>query len=193
MKTFAVVATSVVTLFAASFAVAQDSASAERTYREIEATLGSVPTHVRAYPESAVAGAWAMFKGLELEPENNALEPKVKSLINLAVAAQIPCDYCIWLETKMARDRGATDEEIAEAVAHAGYVRHWSAVLNGLQIDVETFKAEFGGDFVNSWVGHNSPVWGPPQAGRTSKGEETHFESLISCPCADQSISEGLT
>ena len=145
MRTSVILATSVVTIFAASFAVAQDSPAAERTYREIEATLGGVPTHIKAYPQSAVAGAWAMFKGLELEPEKNALEPKVKSLINLAVAAQIPCQYCVWLETKMARDRGATDEEIAEAVAHAGYVRHWSAVLNGLQIDFETFKAEFGG------------------------------------------------
>ena len=120
MKTFALVATSVVTTFAASFAVAQDSPAAERTYRAIEATLGGVPTHINAYPQSAVAGAWAMFKGLELEPENNALEPKLTSLINLAVAAQIPCQYCVWLETKMARDRGATDEEIAEARGGAG-------------------------------------------------------------------------
>lgn len=64
----------------------------------------------------------------------------------LEVAAQIPCRYCIWLKSKMARDRGASDEEITEAVALAGYVRHWSAVLNGLQIDLETFKAEFGGE-----------------------------------------------
>nr|WIE92334.1 carboxymuconolactone decarboxylase family protein [Mesorhizobium sp. WSM4875] len=136
----------IATVLAAPLAVAQEPPAAEQTYKEIEATLGIVPSHIKAYPKSAVAGAWAMFKGLELQPKNNALEPKVKSLINVAVAAQIPCRYCIWLETKMAKDRGATDEEVAEAVAHAGYVRHWSAVLNGLQIDFETFKTEFGGD-----------------------------------------------
>jgi AhpD family alkylhydroperoxidase len=145
-KTLAIAAIAVATTFAASFASAQELSPAEQTYKEIEAAFGAVPTHIKAYPKSAVAGAWTMFKGLELEPENNALEPKVKSLINLAVAAQIPCRYCIWLETKMAKDRGASDEEIAEAVAHAGYVRHWSAVINGLQIDFETFKTEFGGD-----------------------------------------------
>lgn len=145
-KILAGMAIAIATVLTAQLAVAQEAPAAEQTYKEIEATLGLVPSHMKAYPKSAVAGAWAMFKGLELEPEKNALEPKVKSLINVAVAAQIPCRYCIWLETKMAKDRGATNAEIAEAVAHAGYVRHWSAVLNGLQIDFETFKTEFGGD-----------------------------------------------
>mgnify|MGYP000986468265 CR=1 FL=1 len=127
-------------------AMAQEQSSAEQTYKEIEAAIGTVPTHFKAYPKSAVAGAWAITKGLDFGEGNTVLEPKVKSLINLAVAAQIPCRYCIWLESKMAKDRGASDEEIAEAVALAGYVRHWSAVLNGLQIDFENFKTEFGGE-----------------------------------------------
>jgi len=145
-KPLSILAVAAVTNFTASFALAQDLPTAEETLKEIEATLGVVPTHFKAYPKSAVAGAWAITKGLDFGEGTTVLEPKVKSLINLAVAAQIPCRYCIWLESKMARDRGASDEEIAEAVALAGYVRHWSAVLNGLQIDLETFKAEFGGE-----------------------------------------------
>ncbi|MFI0845209.1 carboxymuconolactone decarboxylase family protein [Mesorhizobium sp. IMUNJ 23232] len=145
-KTFAILAMTVATTLAASFAGAQELPAAEQTYKEIEAAIGSVPTHFKAYPKAGVAGAWALTKGLDFGEGTTVLEPKVKSLINLAVAAQIPCRYCIWLESKMARDRGASSEEIAEAVALAGYVRHWSAVLNGLQIDFETFKTEFGGD-----------------------------------------------
>lgn len=124
---------------------AQETTPVEQTYQDIEATLGVVPSHFKGYPTSAVAGAWEMTKGL-LIGEGNALEPKVKSLINLAVAAQIPCQYCIWLETKMAVSQGATQDEVAEAVAQAAYVRHWSTVINGLQIDFDTFKAEFGGE-----------------------------------------------
>lgn len=127
----------------ATGAMAQDSA--EAAYEDIKATLGVVPSHFKAYPKSAVAGAWKMTKDL-LIGEGNSLEPKVKSLINLAVAAQIPCQYCIWLETKMAKSQGATEAEVAEAVAQAAYVRHWSTVLNGMQIDFDTFKAEFGGE-----------------------------------------------
>lgn len=130
---------------AAAPAEAQETPTPEATYADIEQTLGGVPTHIKAYPKSAVAGAWAMTKGL-MSAEGNALDPKVKALINLAVAAQIPCQYCTWLETKSARAAGATDAEVAEAVAQAAYVRHWSTMLNGLQIDFATFKAEFGGD-----------------------------------------------
>lgn len=144
-KTIAIVAITVMTAFAAPFAAGQDLPTAEETYQEIEAAIGLVPSHFKAYPPSAVAGAWAMTKGLDFG-EGAELEPKTRSLISLAVAAQIPCQYCIWLETKMARDRGASDAEVSEAVALAGYVRHWSAVLNGLQIDLDTFKAEFGGE-----------------------------------------------
>lgn len=144
-KTIAIVAITVMTAFAAPFAIAQDLPTAEETYQEIEAAIGIVPSHFKAYPPSAVAGAWAMTKGLDFG-EGAVLEPKTRSLISLAVAAQIPCQYCIWLETKMAKDRGASDAEVSEAVALAGYVRHWSALLNGLQIDLDTFKAEFGGE-----------------------------------------------
>ena len=126
-------------------AFAQEAPTVEQTYQDIEATLGVVPSHFKGYPTSAVAGAWAMTKGL-LMGESNVLEPKVKSLIAIAVAAQIPCQYCIWLETKTAGSQGATQEEVSEAVAQAAYVRHWSTVINGLQIDFETFKTEFGGD-----------------------------------------------
>jgi len=127
-----------------SHASAEQMPTAEETYKDIEATLGMTPTFMQIYPKQGIAGAWAMTKGLEME--KGALEPKVKSLINIAVAAQIPCRYCVWLDTKMAREQGATDAEIAEAVAQAGLTRHWSAVLNGMQVDFETFKAEFGGD-----------------------------------------------
>lgn len=126
-------------------AAAEEMPSVAETYKDIEATLGTVPTHLKAYPKSGIAGAWAMTKGLQIDGDN-VLEPKVKALINLAVAAQVPCHYCTWLETKHAKANGASDAEVAEAVAQAAYVRHWSTVLNGLQIDMQTFKTEFGGD-----------------------------------------------
>lgn len=145
-KNIAMAALAAATLMSAlSFAAAQERPSVAETFRDIEATFGVVPGHFKSYPPSAVAGAWAMTKGLVIDPANK-LEPKVKSLIGLAVAAQIPCEYCIWLETKFAKVAGATDEEVAEAVAQAAYVRHWSTYLNGMQVDFETFKTEFGGD-----------------------------------------------
>jgi AhpD family alkylhydroperoxidase len=120
-------------------------ASAQATYDEVQSTLGNVPTFVKLFPKGAVAGAWAEQRDLELS-DKTALSPKVKALISLAVAAQIPCQYCIWADTKTAKSMGASQEEIAEAVAMAGLTRHWSTFFNGMQLDFNQFKAELGGD-----------------------------------------------
>jgi AhpD family alkylhydroperoxidase len=130
----------IVTGLAASLAKAED-ASAQATYRDIENTLGSVPGFFKAFPESGIAGAWAEFKSVQLNPKTK-LDIKTKELIGLAVAAQIPCHYCVYFHTAVAKAHGATDEDIREAVAMASITRHWSTVLNGMQIDFDGFKRE---------------------------------------------------
>jgi AhpD family alkylhydroperoxidase len=118
-----------------------EDASAQAAYRDIEQTLGSVPSFFKAFPESGIAGAWAEFKSIQLNPKTK-LDGKTKELIGLAVAAQIPCQYCIYFHTAAAKANGATDEDIREAVAMAAIARHWSTVLNGMQVDLDGFKRE---------------------------------------------------
>lgn len=117
------------------------SASAEETYRDIEQTLGLVPSFFKAFPDTAIAGAWAEFKSLQLNPQTQ-LSGKEKELIGLAVAAQVPCHYCVYFHTAAARLHGASEAEIREAVAMAAITRHWSTVLNGMQVDEAQFMKE---------------------------------------------------
>jgi AhpD family alkylhydroperoxidase len=124
----------------AHLANAQDS-SAQTTYRDIEQTLGSVPTFFKLFPEAGIAGAWAEFKSVQLNPKTK-LDGKTKELIGLAVSAQIPCQYCIFFHTAAAKANGATEEEVREAVAMSAIVRHWSTVLNGMQVDPAEFRRE---------------------------------------------------
>ena len=70
------------------------------------------------------------------------LDAKTRELIALAVAAQIPCAYCVYFHDKNARKQGASDAEVREAVATSAHVRHWSTVLNGMAYDFDAFKAE---------------------------------------------------
>ncbi len=112
--------------------------------KDITGTLGGVPSFVKQFPKSALAALWLEERDLELSP-NTALDAKTKSLISLAVAAQIPCQYCIWSDTMNAKQAGASDEEIAEAVAMAGLTRNYSTLFNGLQVDFEQFKKELSG------------------------------------------------
>ena len=78
-------------LWAAS--VFADTAS-DAALEEAKKMLGGVPTELQLYPESARAAAWQMMKSTDLN-ENTALPSKVRELIGLAVAAQIPCEYCV--------------------------------------------------------------------------------------------------
>jgi AhpD family alkylhydroperoxidase len=48
-----------------------------------------------------------------------ALDPKIKELIALALAIGGHCDGCIAYHAKAARDRGASREEVAEAIGVA--------------------------------------------------------------------------
>jgi AhpD family alkylhydroperoxidase len=120
---------------------APNNPSAQAVYRDIEATLGMVPGFFKAFPEVGIAGAWDEFKNVQLNP-HTALPGKTKELIGLAVASQIPCTYCVYFHTAAAKANGATDEEVREAVAMAAISRHWSTVLNGMQVDLGTFKTE---------------------------------------------------
>ncbi|CDX14437.1 carboxymuconolactone decarboxylase family protein [Mesorhizobium sp. WSM4935] len=118
-----------------------EDASATAAYKDIQATLGTVPDMFKTLPDVAVAGAWAEIKGVQLNP-NTALSGKTKELMGLAVASQIPCQYCIYFHTLAAKANGASDEEIKEAVAMAAIVRHWSTMLNGSQVDLAAFKKQ---------------------------------------------------
>jgi AhpD family alkylhydroperoxidase len=59
------------------------------------------------------------------------------------VSSQVPCRYCVVADTEFARLDGATDQEIAEAVAMASLVRNWATVIDGMQVDEATLKRDF--------------------------------------------------
>lgn len=117
------------------------SAAAAATYQDIEATLGLVPGFFKAFPDAGIAGAWSEFKAVQ-GSDKTAIPPKMKQLIGLAVSAQVPCAYCVYFHTALAKAYGASDDEIKEAVALAAISRHWSTVLNGMAVDLPTFKRE---------------------------------------------------
>ena len=96
--------------------------------------------YTKTYPEYALKSrlqAESVLMG-----KSASISVKTRELIALAVAAQIPCAYCIYVHTKNARAEGAKEVEIKEAVAIAAHVRHWSTVLNGMAYDLNVFKKE---------------------------------------------------
>lgn len=115
-----------------------DAASA---YRDIERTFGTVPSFVKAFPVFAIAPAWREIKDLELS-QATQLDSKTKELIGVAVAAQIPCRFCVAFHTESARMNGASDDELKEAIAVAALSRHWATVISGSLEDEPQFRRE---------------------------------------------------
>ena len=75
------------------------------TRAEMRSTLGFEPSFFAAFPPAALPGAWRAFKALQIS-DATALSGKEKELIGLAVAAQIPCDYCVYAHEASARAHG---------------------------------------------------------------------------------------
>ena len=77
----------------------------------------------------------------DVEDGEGVLDPKTRELIGLAVASQIPCQYCIHYHRKAAMANGATEQELREASAVAANTRHWSAILYGAEVDIDAYEA----------------------------------------------------
>jgi AhpD family alkylhydroperoxidase len=135
-----VVATTAMVLTAGT-ANAQQVKDAAAARADVQKAWGFVPGFIKAIPDSALPGAWEEMKTLQMNP-STALSGKQKELIGLGVAAQIPCEYCIYVHTEFAKLNGATTAEIGDAIAMAGLTRHWSTFLNGILPDEAKFKAD---------------------------------------------------
>jgi AhpD family alkylhydroperoxidase len=109
---------------------------------EVEQAFGFVPDFVKRLPPEAVAGVWTQMKDLDLNPKT-ALPGKTKSLISLAVAAQVPCRYCVVADSEFAKLQGATERELVEAVTMAGIARQFGALIDGLAVDEAAFRRDF--------------------------------------------------
>lgn len=62
------------------------------------------------------------------------LDPKIRSLIALAVAVTTRCDGCISVHSKNAAERGASREEIAEALGIAISLNAGAALIYSTRV-----------------------------------------------------------
>ena len=112
----------------------------QEVYREIEETLGVVPTMFKLLPDSSLELEWQLFKRGQME--EGPIPNKYRELIGVAIAAATKCRYCAFFHTEMAKLNGATEEEIEDAVHFAKSSAGWSTYINGLQVDYEQFTRE---------------------------------------------------
>jgi AhpD family alkylhydroperoxidase len=110
--------------------------------RDIQETLGLVPSFFKEVPDYLIESDWQSFKNLQLS-DKTAIPNKYKELIGLAVSGATRCRYCAYFHTEAARLFGAKDEEINEASLVAKNTMGWSTYLNSMQFDYDQFVEEF--------------------------------------------------
>lgn len=72
----------------------------------------------------------------------NALDIKSKELIAVASAVLMRCEKCVKIHSERAKDNGATEEEIAEAISVAMFIAagsqiHWTGAYDEILNDDE--------------------------------------------------------
>ena len=112
----------------------------DEVYRDIEQTLGRVPTFMKSIPDEYLQREWELFRDLELG--ETKIPNKYKELIGVALSAATRCKFCVLYHTEVAKLHGATDEEIEEASHFAKNSTGWSVYLHGTQMDYDEFKRE---------------------------------------------------
>jgi AhpD family alkylhydroperoxidase len=112
----------------------------KEVYKDIEQTLGIVPSMFKTLPDSSLEPEWQLFKRVQLE--EGPIPNKYRELIGVAIAGITKCHYCAFYHTEVAKLFGATDEEIEDALHYAKSSAGWSTYVNGLQIDFDQFKDE---------------------------------------------------
>jgi len=142
-QTAIVITVSIAVFVLSTFLIAQQSQTeaTEKAEAEMKAAFGTVPLMMKVYPDYLRASAWEWFKATQ--SPDGPIPSKYSELISLGVASQIPCTYCVYAHTTMAKLLGATDAEIQAAVASAANTRHWSTVLNGSEVPLDEFKKEW--------------------------------------------------
>ncbi|HXX73923.1 MAG TPA: carboxymuconolactone decarboxylase family protein [Nitrospiraceae bacterium] len=84
--------------------------------------------NLEAHAPEATKAFWAFDKASWAD---GAIPKKYKELIAVAVALTIQCPYCIELHAGRARDAGASEPEVAEAVLAAAALRAGGAITHG--------------------------------------------------------------
>ncbi|MFQ5628497.1 MAG: carboxymuconolactone decarboxylase family protein, partial [bacterium] len=92
------------------FAQESRSDDAKKVQAEMEQAFGTFPTFMKVFPEHLRAAAWEMMKARQ--SQEAAIPAKYSELIALAVASQIPCNYCVYYHTETAKMLGATEAEL---------------------------------------------------------------------------------
>ncbi|NOZ58852.1 MAG: carboxymuconolactone decarboxylase family protein [Euryarchaeota archaeon] len=118
----------------------EGDALVEEMLSTLEERYGEVPFVARMLSTRAEVFVPGFFKSQQLM-EEGALEPRVAELVALASAVALRCPPCALSHMKRALARGASREEVLDAVLIAAHVAETSSLAVGLRKLLEAESA----------------------------------------------------
>lgn len=106
-------------------------------YDGLQQAVIRAPAFLQHLPDEALAAAWREMKS-ELLASTTLLPARTRHLLDLAIAAQLPCSECVTVDKEVAKADGATASELRGAAVLAATTRN----TLGSIIDDATFRQQ---------------------------------------------------
>ena len=84
------------------------------------------------------------WEGVKEVMAPGALDPLVKEMLYVAVSVTNGCAYCINSHTAASRQKGITDDMLAELMAVVGMANQTNSLVNAFQVEVDDVFKEGG-------------------------------------------------
>lgn len=110
----------------------------EEILAKIETYFGFVPKIFQVLSENPRA-LNAYFKKLECFMEDDSLPPLTKEFISIGAASALGAEHCLKTHVDVARESGATDEQILLAIMMGAFITETKALASSLRV-YEEFK-----------------------------------------------------
>ena len=111
---------------------------------EYEKLLEQSPFN-KMYPQFMAKEAANYFKEFnKLFTDKGPIAPKEARLAAVAVSAAIRCEYCISAQVHLAKEEGATDDEIKAAIQIAAEIQRFSVLLYGNEFGLDNLERIIG-------------------------------------------------
>ena len=120
-------------------AMADDKKESKKADKEYEELLEKSPFN-KMYPKQIAPGAAEYFGVFNSLFSEGAIASKEARLVAVSASAAIRCEYCITAQVHLAKQAGATDDEIKTAIQIAAEVARFSILLYGNEFGQDELK-----------------------------------------------------
>lgn len=111
----------------------QNNMTIDELLKKFEAESGGDPKPMRLLAEFAPEGVFEHARGMNFVMGREAIPPKYKVLMSIAVVAALGSQRCINTYVRMAKHKGFSNDEIIEALLVARFIKSATVISDSTE------------------------------------------------------------